>query len=244
MISVVIPTCTDEHVLDLLNSMENLQAYSTEHVILVDSGLKQPDAFSGQGATLIPTALPFVFSRAVNDGIRATGANDILVLNDDTTMLTKNWHRQLVDLLWRENIRDNPTIGMIGLAIAGGVGNSDQEARRMLTKDLTLVETTLCFVAVLIRRHCWDAVGSMDERFIDYGWDDDDYCRRARLAGFGTYVSSEIIVQHGRDFPHSNSFAAKFGWENLAKKMHANQERYKDKWGDYGLNRRAVSEAG
>lgn len=236
MISVVIPTCTDEHVLDLLNSMENLQPFSTEHVILVDSGLQQPHAFAGQGATLVPTALPFVFSRAVNDGIRATGGNDILILNDDTTMLTKDWHQRLVDLLWREEIRDNPSIGMIGLAIAGGVGNVEQEARRMVTKELTLVETTLCFVAVLIRRHCWNAVGAMDERFIDYGWEDDDYCRRARQEGFETYVSSEIIVQHGRDFPHSNSFAAKFGWENLATKMQANRRRYIEKWHGFPAN--------
>lgn len=238
MISVVVPTCTDEHVLDLLNSMENQQAFSTEHVILVDSGLKQPETFMGQGAIVLPTSLPFVFSRAINDGVHATGANDILVLNDDTTILTKNWHQKLVDLLWRESIRDNPKIGMIGLAIAGGVGNPEQEARRLLSNELTLVTSTLCFVAVLIRRHVWDAVGGMDERFIDYGWDDDDYCRRVRLAGFETYVSAEILVQHGRELPHSNSFAAKFGWTNLAGKMRANQERYKHKWGDYGLHRR------
>ena len=34
---------------------------------------------------------------------------------------------------------------------------------------------TLCFVCVVIPKDTWLRVGPLDERFVDYGLDDDDY---------------------------------------------------------------------
>ena len=41
----------------------------------------------------------------------------------------------------------------------------------------------VCFVCVFIPRSTLEAVGLLDERFVGYGCDDDDYCLRVRKAG-------------------------------------------------------------
>ena len=42
---------------------------------------------------------------------------------------------------------------------------------------------TVAFVCVLIPRRTIERIGLLDERFCFYGFDDNDYCRRARIAG-------------------------------------------------------------
>lgn len=232
MIRVIVPSRTPAYCSELIRSMEVNQFDSYRHLTIVDSS-EEGIAFGGHPPVhVIKTQLPFVFSRAINEGVRVDSISDILVLNDDTTILTEQWYNKLLELVESPEVTQS-RIGMIGLAIAGGVGNPEQEARNLIGKHLEIAHATVCFVAVLIRRVCWTDVGEMDERYIDYGWDDDDYCRRVRNAGYQTAVTSKVTVSHGKDgLPHSSSYAAVHGWNNLAARMHANRERYLEKWGE------------
>lgn len=53
------------------------------------------------------------------------------------------------------------------------------------------------FICVYIPRSTIDRVGLLDERFTDYGGEDDDYCYRVRKAGLKIGVYDGCVVDHG-----------------------------------------------
>jgi GT2 family glycosyltransferase len=40
-------------------------------------------------------------------------------------------------------------------------------------------------------------IGLLDERFTGYGFDDDNYCLRARSAGYHTGITRQLRIKHG-----------------------------------------------
>ena len=55
----------------------------------------------------------------------------------------------------------------------------------------------VCFVCVYIPRSTIDSVGLLDERFVGYGLDDDDYSLRVRDAGLKIGIFDRCFVDHG-----------------------------------------------
>ena len=119
---------------------------------------------------------PFVFARNANLGIRAAAPSDVLLINDDCRLTGP-----LVAELERLS-RENPEFGLIAPQVRGGVGNRFQR-EQWRPSDLTVSTERLAFVCVFIPRSTLDLVGLLDERFVHYGLDDDDYCLRARRVG-------------------------------------------------------------
>lgn len=212
--------------------MEISQPGSSSSCLIMDSGLS-PDFLESRWFSYETSAFvrkcppgPFCFASAINTGIKnLRPGQDILVLNDDTEIVTPDW------LVGLEHILKNTKSGLISLAIEGGVGNPEQRADRSGAL-ITLTTKTLCFVAMLIRHTAWSSVGPLDERFTGYGFDDDDYCRRMREAGWLTGVTQQVIVKHGAGgMPHSSSYRRYHGQEVMDRMFHENQARYIDKWG-------------
>lgn len=239
MIRAIIPSRTDAYAQLLLESMEKSERYSSQHVTFADNGLSVAFAERWYEAIYAPTpSTPFCFSQAINGAIGASPAGcDLLVLNDDAEIVTDYWKTRSERLLASPVTQD---FGIISLSIDGeGVGNPQQRLRdidRMLEPEarLRVVETdrTVAFVGVLIRRKAWDAVGLLDERFVGYGFEDDDYCRRMRAAGFLVGITSRVVIKHGRDGrPHSSSFIRYNGQRRWQEMFSENQRRYYEKWG-------------
>ena len=40
-------------------------------------------------------------------------------------------------------------------------------------------------------------IGPLDENFVGYGFEDNDYCIRARRAGWETGITRQVCVKHG-----------------------------------------------
>lgn|SRR3990167_2284102 len=232
MIWTVIPSKTDEYLDRCLSSLESCQPGSLSCVMVVDSGLHQETVlrWRRQGVLAISAGDPFVFARAINRGVRACSeTSDLLLLNDDTAMQTRDWRSQLELLLGR---RVTEGYGILSLEIYGGVGNLLQhvDPRRPAGYVTPSDTTTIAFVAALIRREVWTQVGELDERFTGYGWEDDDYCRRTRLAGWRCGVLAGIHVMHGwKEFPHSASYRKDYG-STLVEASEKNRELFEAKW--------------
>jgi GT2 family glycosyltransferase len=131
---------------------------------------------------------PFVFARNVNLGIMAADS-DVVVLGDDGLLLTDFGFTGLVSATLSRS-----DIGISSPMIDGVVGNSSQ--RLFHGHGFRLVNETLAFVCVCIPKRMVDLVGLMDERFVGYGFDDDDYCFRVRRAGKRTAVWPGCRVDH------------------------------------------------
>ena len=67
---------------------------------------------------------------------------------------------------------------------------------RVTTPEI-ITDRTICFPCVYVNREMIDEIGGLDESFTEYGFDDDDYCFRAREAGWKTMITSSLRIKHG-----------------------------------------------
>ncbi len=162
---------------------------------------------------------PFVFARNVNIGIERAAPDDVIVLNDDALLKTPEGFTLL-----QQAAEEHPEFGIIA-ATTNNVGNTNQWPRVVGVRGLREDPRMVCFVCVLIPRRTIDAVGLLDERFIHYGMDDDDYSLRVRNAGLKIGIHDGCFVDHA-SLPSSYRGPAGAGGNYLP-----NLEIFKEKWG-------------
>jgi hypothetical protein len=163
---------------------------------------------------------PFVFARNVNMGIQAArdrfSPDAFVLLNDDALLETPGGFSLLA-----RDAEEHPEYGIIS-AVTNCSGNP---AQRRYTFGLREEPKTLCFVAVLIPARTIDAVGMLDERFIAYGFEDNDYSRRVRNAGLRLGIEDFCFVDH---LSLKSSFR---GDPKTPADINAGREIYLAKWG-------------
>jgi GT2 family glycosyltransferase len=153
----------------------------------------------GENVLEIDGEKPFVYSMNVNRAISDQKEFDFIVCNDDLMCFMPEFFNRLHCIA---NIDEN--VGILSPLIDGGVGNPLQKHPAMYQNigyaiDMPIFEvnSTVCFPCVYIKSDMVQKIGLMDESFVGYGHDDDDYCIRARLAGFKTCITPQITIQHG-----------------------------------------------
>lgn len=172
---------------------------------------------------------PFIFARNANIGIRAAGTDDVILLNDDALLQTYCGFTAM-----QFAASNAPEYGILA-STSNNVGNAAQMpvCAALPTRGGIRDEgRTLCFIAVLITQKCRDIVGLLDERFVGYGLDDDDYSLRVRNAGLKLGIFDGCYVDHGSltssfrgpagaggDFtPNMKLFIEKWGTDNYGNK--------------------------
>jgi GT2 family glycosyltransferase/glycosyltransferase involved in cell wall biosynthesis len=152
---------------------------------------------------------PLGFAGAMNQGVRRAQREYIALLNSDT-LVTDGW----LDLLAGELEKD-PALGIVspvtnrcghdvqrdpaarslepgdaGRYAAGLLDNG--EGRRQVLPEAQ----RLAFFCVLVRRTLWDQLAGLDESFRTGNFEDDDFCLRARFAGYRMAVVRNAFVFH------------------------------------------------
>lgn len=196
--SIVIPSRSSSNLVPCIRAIR--EAGEAARIIVVDDGLPS-DTFAGENTGLIEIVSgvkPFVFARNVNIGIRAAGDDDVILLNDDALLKTPAGFTALAGATL--------VAERCGLAAAAcdTVGNPNQ-FRRAGTVGTREEPRMVCFVCVYIPRSTIKTVGLLDERFggIDdrgqeiYGFCDDDYSYRVRLARLKLGIFDGCFVDHG-----------------------------------------------
>jgi hypothetical protein len=190
-------------------------------ILVIDDGLPADWGINPPMAVL-PGWKPFVFARNVNIGICASGTDDVIVLNDDALLETPGGfaalHRAATE--FRE-------YGLMSAA-CNNVGNMNQHPRARGAVAIRDDARMVCFVCVLIPRRTIDTVGLLDERYVDYGMDDDDYSLRVRNAGLKIGIFDGCFVDHSKlasSYRGSTNKAGKGG------DFRPNLRRYIEKWG-------------
>lgn len=59
-----------------------------------------------------------------------------------------------------------------------------------------LVETDVTFFCVLMTKTAIEKIGLLDETFFPGGFEDDDYCLRARKAGYAIHLARDVFIHH------------------------------------------------
>jgi len=163
-----------------------------QHIIVVDDGLDwNRKVHDVPPDVIVPGIKPFVYARNVNLGIQAApSGNDIVLLNDDALLMSTEGLRFMA--------RQGATTK--GYGIIGAVSNSTGNIRQLggpggdyyLRDEPRMV----CFICVWISRCVINSIGLLDEEFTGYGFEDDDYCLRARQSGFRIGISVGCYVDH------------------------------------------------
>jgi GT2 family glycosyltransferase len=216
MFSVIIPSKTDRNLKACVAAVR--AAGETSRIIVADD-------FDGPVPSLPPNCepvgwrkgiKPFVFSRNVNIGIRVAENDDVVLLNDDALLKTPHGFTAIERIA-----AAHPEYGVIAAA-CNNVGNRRQWPQKVgLREEPRMV----CFVCVYIPRRTIETVGLLDERFVGYGCDDDDYCLRVTRAGLKIGIFDGCYVDHA-------SLGSTFRGRALsAGDYRGNLKIFADKWG-------------
>ncbi len=186
-------------------------------IILVDNGSSDGSAEAIADAypdvRLIRNPENLGFSRATNQGIRASRAPIVTVLNSDILVGEADLGKAL------EVVENNPRIGALGCALVDGEGNlwtydnrfptpfqialwehlpgfitRPRMRRRKVVLNLSEVDW-LAGACLFMRRSALETIGLFDERFFLYK-EDVDLCLRLRKAGYWVLFFDGVHLQH------------------------------------------------
>ncbi len=218
--SIIIPTARSENLIPCVTSILAMEpALDPSRIIVVDDGARVGSEDTLKGITWVTGDKPFCFARNVNLGIKKA-PGDVIILNDDTTLETKFGITSM-----SYAVRGSYGIGVCSAAINGFVGNPNQ--KRVGPTGLRQESRVVAFICVYIPRKVLDGIGRLDERFVGYGWEDNDYCRRAIQAQLRLVVYDGCVVRHG-DTVKTSTFRSRPDISELSSK---NRDLYIKKWG-------------
>ena len=148
------------------------------------------------------------FGAAVNQGAYHCRGEYVVILNNDT-IVSSGWLKNLVAPMEKD-----PLLGIVS-PITNYVGEGPQidPNANHVSSDLAVIEDyarsishrtdeflyepkRLVFFCVLIRRELFDWIGFLDEGYVKGNFEDDDYCLRARMAGYTLGIARNSFVYH------------------------------------------------
>ena len=176
------------------------------------------------------------FAAGNNQGLTVAEGEYLVILNNDT-YATPGW---LVGLV--RHLRNDPSLGLVG-PVTNNIGNeakidihyTDMSEMQKAAWAYTsrhageeLEIPTVAFFCVAIPRTAYAKVGGLDERFGLGFFEDDDYCRRIRQAGFRIAVAEDVFVHH--------HLSASFDLIDEGRRQalfERNRALYEEKWGPW-----------
>ncbi len=211
--SIIIPIHNDWLcVKDCIEAIiENTNSY--EIIFLIDNSIQFQEELRKYGR-VIYNAGSFNFARYINTGIKVARGQYICILNDDTVP-GKEWLNKM--------IITNKHMGP-GLVSARcqkqGCHNPDAQGEG----EEQYTDYTINMFATFIPRRVINVIGYLDERFITYGGEDDDYTLRAKRCGFKSAISDGYVY-------HKKSQA--FKSDRIKKELPKTREIFFNKWGEF-----------
>lgn len=169
---------------------------------------------------------PFCFARNMNIGLDVCKkrGHDAILLNDDALLETPGGFKILADLMADPDYKH---LGILSPTF-DSVGNPKQRYRGHPANVILGEYRMLCFICVYVRFEVFAGDGEhtavrFDERFVDYGMDDDDFSKEAIAAGWKLAVHDSVRVNH-------TTLSSAYRGTG-AGDFRANMRRFIEKWG-------------
>lgn len=174
------------------------------------------------------------FAGGINAGLQAISSFNweyAAIANNDL-LFTPNWLLQLLECIQATQYDicapvSNAAGGTQGINVGyKTVGEIDQWAStyHQVNAGTWTDEGRLVGLCWVMTRKVFETVGYFDERFIGGMWEDNDYCLRAKLAGFKMICDRSTVVHHymSKTFQGNKMDAGQL--------FRDNRKRYYDKW--------------
>ena len=242
LVTVIIPTSDHADVLETcVSSILEKTTYENYEVLLVDNNSHEDETeacyerlcAAGEGRVRVTRfAGAFNFSAIVNHGAREARGDYLLLLNNDTEVITPEWMERMVGLCAREDVGavgarlyyPDDTIQHAGVCFSLWSPshffiNYPRENHGYFNladcqRDLSAV-TAAC---MMVRRSVFEAVDGFDER-LAVAYNDVDFCLKVREKDLLVVFTPEVELYHYESLSR--------GEENDAEK----RRRYYGEWG-------------
>ncbi len=226
-----------------LESIELFSNFDNYEIIIVDN--KSTDGtrkflknYSQNKANihLIYNTINAGFSAGNNIGIKKARGQYIALLNNDV-YVTPGWIAGLL-----RHFKSDAMIGMVGPR-TNNIGNSARletfynNVEEMINLSMDLYEkncgksysiNVLAFFCVIIKKEVFDKIGLLDEVYGIGLFEDDDFCHRAKLAGYKLICANDVFVHH-----HLSASIDKMGYKKKQELFERNKSIYEAKYGKW-----------
>lgn len=170
------------------------------------------------------------YSSGVNQGVRASQGEILIIANNDVQwlpgysigLLLEDIQDSKIGIVgpqlvypsgdWQQSHRPFPSIGSAFQSVVMVDSLRDSLARRRFRKKKRRSAKSVDYVDgafMVIRRRCFEEVGGFDESFPFYG-EDADFCFRARKAGWRTLFDPRVRILHQRGASSTKSERASY----------------------------------
>lgn len=172
------------------------------------------------------------FAGGCNQGLALAEGKYLVLLNNDT-VVSEGWLDGLIDVAQDYDLVGPITNYVVGKQRAAAIAYNPETLEgfdafvaqwRKANKGKILNVNRVIGFCLLIRREVTDLIGGLDTNFGTGNMEDDDFCMRARVAGFEVAIAEEVFIHH---------FGSKtFDGQNIDYKAHMSDNwlLFKEKW--------------
>ena len=195
-----------------VSSIRRLSTYRNVEIVVIDGydiSESVLAAIQGSDLRLVRCDRPFNFSQRVNLGVQAASGESLLLLNDDTEVITPDWIEAMLSLA------QQPAVGVVGAKLLYPNGRLQHAGILMLAGNPShaffnasgyddgyygsnivdrnyLAVTGACMI---MRRSVFEELGGFDEQ-LPLNYNDVDFCLRAHQLGYRNVFTPHAQLIH------------------------------------------------
>jgi len=256
LVSIIIPTKNKQEYLELcIDSIVNKSTYRNFEIILVDNNSDESDFFSLMNKyktqhkfafKYMRVERPFNFPHLINKGRELAKGKYLLLLNNDTEVITPEWMEGLLGYAQQKEIGavgckllyENDTIQHVGVVV--GLGGVAAHAFTSVDRDgpgyfnyVNLLNNYSAVTAAccMIRTELFDKVHGFDEKFaVEYN--DVDFCLKLVEAGYRNLYVPHVELYHYESISRGHPMA-----NTKSKMLHLKEvNMFRKRWPKYVEN--------
>lgn len=218
-VSILIPT---RNRFDLLcacvGSVLAKTTYADFEIIIIDHENTEPATLAyfeklaaEPRVRIVPYGGPFNYSAMNNAAVRQARGDIIVLLNNDTEVISPDWLERMVDHAWQTGVgavgalllfpsgaiqHAGMVLGLTGVAghIFGGcAGPGLYQSNRLETPTTVSGVTAACLA---VRKSIYLEVGGLNEQDLAVAYNDVDLCLKIRAAGYRNVWTPHAVLYH------------------------------------------------
>lgn len=252
-ISILIPN--KDHVDDLrrcIDSIKERSTYENYEIIVIENNSTEKETFDyyktleGQDKiTVVTYEGEFNYARINNFGARAATGEYLLLLNNDTQVISMNWLEAMLMYAQRPDVGavgaklyyGDRTIQHAGVVVGLGAHRTAGHTHYKINYDNLGYMGKLCYAqnvsavtgaCLMVKRRIYDEVGGLDEAF-RVALNDVDFCLRVREKGYLNVFTPFAELYHFE----SASRGIDVVDEAKAKRYEEESALFREKWKDF-----------
>lgn len=249
-ISIIIPN--KDHVGDLKRCIESIQersTYENYEIIVVENNSEEQETFNyyktlenHERIKVVTYEGEFNYSKINNFGVQHAQGKYLLLLNNDTQVITMNWLEAMLMYAQREDVGavgaklyyPDQTIQHAGIVLGLGAHRTAGHTHYKVNRDNLGYMGRLCYAqnvsavtgaCLMVKKSVYEEVGGLDESF-QVALNDVDFCLKLREKGYLNVFTPFAELYHFE----SASRGSDVQDTQKAQRYNVESEQFRTKW--------------